>query len=317
MRVRPTELGMKGLLLLAALEVAFFATTYSNLFFLVWVFSAVLGCFGLVSGVTNVRGLRIQSIDVPAAPANVTRLVRADLRTRRRRFDVMLVLDDGARRVALPHVPLLTGSGVVALELMPLPRGLRSIRAVRVTTHFPFGLFEVSRSIPFALDVITYPERGVRRHAAGHADGEEESSSGAAASAHANVAGLRPFRSGDAVRDMHWKATARRGEPIVREREPSQGEMIEVVVDRRVAEPELERTLAAATALVFAAKDTDRPVRLASQGYEVELAAGQAPPLAVLRWLAAAATLPATAEAPHVRAGVMMAPQIAGESRHA
>jgi uncharacterized protein (DUF58 family) len=309
MRVRPTELGMKGLLLFVALELAFLATSYSNLFFLLLVFCCVLGSLGLASGIANVSSVHLRSIVVPHGPADAPRLARVDLHTRRRRFDLLLLLDGGGSLVPLEHVPLLAGPQALELEVPPLPRGVMDVSGVRITTHFPFGLFEVSRTFPVALEIVTWPAPAEAPTAADRAEVPEDARQGAAAPASSGVAGLRPFRSGDAVRDVHWKATARRGEPVVREREHGAGDAIDVVIDRRCDVPALEKALARAVGLAFLAKDGDRAVRFESQGWSAVIPAAHAPPPPLLRWFAAAQALPATAEAPPARTGALRLPR--------
>jgi uncharacterized protein (DUF58 family) len=313
MRVRPTELGLKGMALLALLEVAFLATAYSNLFFLLLVFCGVLGAFGLVAGIANARGVGIGALVIPFGPAFAPRSVRVELKSRRQRFDLQLLLDDGDGHIELPLVARITGSGVHDLEMPPLPRGLRRVRAVRVATRFPFGLFEVRANCRIEAEVVTYP--GPSTHAA-RASCAGEHDPGASAVTSTGIAGVRPFRPGDALRDVHWKASARRTEPVVKEREHGAGDALELVVDRRCDEVALERALGAATGLAFAAKE-GRGLRLASQGFTAQVVAGQPPTPALLRWLAEARPLPAHAEPPPARRGALALPNPQTETAHA
>jgi uncharacterized protein (DUF58 family) len=293
MRIRLTELGAKGLLLLAALELAFLATSYSNLFFLLLVFCGVLGALGLATGIRNLRAVQVQTPTVPAAPAATERPVRIAIVAPRQVFDLVLTLDDGRAGIPLPPVPAACGATVLAATLPPLPRGVRAIAALRMTSRFPFGLFEISVARPLAVEIVTYPAPA-GAHAA-HAGGGGDS--GVAEPA-AGCAGLRPFRAGDAVRDVHWRATARRGAPVVKEREGTDAAPVTIVVDRRGSDAALERTLASATAALFAAVAANQPVHFASQGLGRRLAGGQPLPIDLLRWLAGAAPLPADASAP-------------------
>jgi uncharacterized protein (DUF58 family) len=298
MRIRPTELGLKGLMLVAALELAFLATSYSNLFFLLIVFCGVLGGVGLLTGVRNLRAVHVLTIDVPPGPAGTPRSLRLALDTGRRSFDLVCSLGDGADRLTLAPIASVDGRQSLQPELPALPRGVRAVRALRISSRFPFGLFELSLRRPMSLEIVTYPcpaspDAATRRRGhATHAPG--------ASTQPATVAGLRPFRSGDPVREVHWKATARRGVPIVKEREGEAGDALTLVVDRRVDADNLDRSLATATAAVLAAPTLPNGLRLVSQGYAVHLPAGQPPPAPVLRWLAEATILPADAAAPEL-----------------
>lgn len=297
MRVRPTELGLKGVLLLAALELAFLATSYSNLFFLLIVFCCVLGGLGLLTAIANLRAVHVTAVDVPPGAAEAPRALRVDVAARRLAFDLALSLDDGERCLPLPVIPAAQGRRSLVSELPPLPRGVRRLRFLRIATRFPFGLFEVSVRRPLTNEIVTHPAplpaaTAARSGTGGHGDG-----AGAAAR---QVAGLRPFRQGDSVRDVHWKATARRGTPVVKEHDVDGGAALTLVIDRRGDAKQLEQLLSAATAAAFATASSTRALRVCSQGFTALLPAGSPPGLDVLRWLAAADVLPPTAAAPEL-----------------
>ncbi len=298
MRIRPTELGLKGLLLLATLELAFLATSYSNLFFLLIVFCCVLGGVGLVTGIRNLRAVRVLGLDVPPGPADTTRPVHLGIAAARRVFDVVLTLEDAGPGIPLSPLAMLDGRAPPPSSLPALPRGVHDIHRLRIASRFPFGLFELTVRRPLQLEVVTHPlpasapPASALRRPAGQHDG--------ASAQPATVSGLRPFRTGDAVRDVHWKATARRGVPIVKERDGEVGDARTIVVDRRCSPADLEQALAVATGAVLAAATSLHGVQLVSQGYTVLVPGSQPPPRAVLRWLAQADVLPADAAAPEL-----------------
>lgn len=309
-RVRPTELGLKGLLLLGALVIAFLAASYSNLFFLIIAFCAVLGLTGLVWSARNTAGVTLRLADVPAAPAGADRPVVLAITSRRAAFDLTVTLefDDSDNRsppIELAHIALATGERPLECVLPGQERGLRRIARVHCSSRYPFGLFRVTRSFTpdTVTELVTYPStngdaRGPR-FGRGALTGDDGTDCGGRSAA---IAGLRPFRTGDGLGDMHWKASARRGEPVVKEREPG-GQDIEeqIVVDRRCSDPaEFELRLADATAAVFRAHESERPLRLVSQGFEAAVEGGR-DLTPVLRWLAGAT--PAQAAAGPPRAG--------------
>src|SRR5205814_7019129 len=47
--------------------------------------------------------------------------------------------------------------------------------------------------------------------------------------------GLREFRSGDDPRDIHWRTSARRGRPFVRELEEETGRIVMIVLETGAA----------------------------------------------------------------------------------
>jgi uncharacterized protein (DUF58 family) len=292
-RLRPTELGWKGLLLLAAMAVAFFATAYSNLFFLLLVFCCALGGLGAWWTVGNVRGITLRRLAVPHAAAGIARPVDLVLGSRRTRYalDVAIVATDGAAPIARPAV--VDGTTPLAASLGGRPRGVATVTAVRVASRFPLGLFEARVDLPCPAEVVTGPD----------ASRVSASRSAAAASGRpAELAAVRPFRAGDAVGLVHWKATARRGVPVVKELEPERADAAIVIVDRRGDAEALETALANAAANVDAARAAGRELRLLSQ--DTDFAMRPTDPLdAVQRWLATAALLPREAPPPPVLGG--------------
>lgn len=301
--LRPTALGGKGLLLFAALELAFFATSYSNLFFLLLAFCCVLGGVGLWWTVRNVLGVQAVAFDAPLAAAGATRAALVTLDGGGRpRFAIDVAIATGEGRCRIGTALRVDGPTRLHGELAPQRRGLHAVERLQVWSRFPFGLFEARLEVPTHGELVTWPAAQ-----SGDADGaaaSDEGDDGAATplpGRGASWSGLREFRSGDSIGDVHWKATARRGAPVVKERERDAGAERTVVVDRRVEPDRLEAALAEATTAVFATAAGDAPLRLRSQGFAARLAAGQPPPTDVLRWLATAGVLPADAPPPDER----------------
>lgn len=116
----------------------------------------------------------------------------------------------------LLHLPAgETGQAFGAVR--PLRRGPVATVGLHVSTSYPFGFAKKSRlfedtyvflALPPVAEVVLPAvgamDRGAHNVAQriGHGD---------------DFAGLRDARTGDALRDVHWKASARRGRPIVRE----------------------------------------------------------------------------------------------------
>jgi uncharacterized protein (DUF58 family) len=292
LRVLPTGTGVKGLFLLTLLGLAFFATDYSNLFFLVIVFSIVLGAVGTWLAVRNLRDVTLTTLELPLAAASATRPVRVRLQAERA-FDVAVEAKIDGRWRRLAHVPLVHGDREHVDELPGQPRGVRELDAIRITSRFPFGFVRVVRAVPLPATLATHPQpttaeaRSARRSGLGDlGDGTNRG---------AVVAGLRPFRTGDGLGDVHWRATARRGSPIVKEREAESAPAAILLVDRRADGDAFERVLGQACRRVLDARERGEALRLVSQGH-AEPAAMTA--TALLHWLAAATPLPADAPPP-------------------
>ncbi len=146
-----------------------------------------------------------------------------------------------------------------------LRRGRHALGPLRVEVLDPFGLVLRRHTFGDAQDLVVLP----RRHAldAGSTRGLDE---GVAAQGAAHRAGIgeddlvaRTYLPGDALKRMHWKATAHRGELMVRQEEQQDDPRIGVVVDPDAASfgtaqerdgwtysPELEWAVSAAASMV-------------------------------------------------------------------
>lgn len=282
MTISLTRLGLKGMLLLITLEVAFLATPYSNLFFALIAWCGVIATLGALRTWRNLAAVEIRRITVAPQAADTRRDVLVQLTASRPCFDVAVeVVIDGAF-CELLHLAVLADSLTATVTVPGLPRGIHTWRQARLVSRWPVGLFVGRRRVEVATEVVTWPQPA-------SASARPASSAGRGPHRDDAGAGLRPFRSGDAVADIHWKATARRGQPIVRER--SAVDAVELVIDRSCPADELERRLSAATAVVLAARTTGQPVRLRSHDYRADTAAADAVE-DVLRWLAGAEAMP-------------------------
>ena len=307
--IRPSALGAKGFLGFAALELAFLATSYNNLFFLLLAFSAVLGVLGAWWSWRNLRDLRIESLELAAAASGNQRAARMHLTANRRsRFDIVLELDLGSGYGEVGYAPYLVNAQSIDDTVAGQPRGVRSIDHARVTSNFPFGFFMARTTLAIEVELVTYPTPVPfgENPSGGNHPGDRGSSHAGPGTA---MAGLRAFRTGDRMSDVHWKATARRGTPVVKELECESAPAVNVVLDRRCDEATLERTLAQLTTLVLAAR-TDTPLHVHSQGVKLLVDPDRGGAQDALRWLAAAKALPSDATAPPKLRGAMLLPEV-------
>jgi uncharacterized protein (DUF58 family) len=107
---------------------------------------------------------------------------------------------------------------VAAYRRTPLRRGRDVHVGFRIATRFPFGLFEKSREVTAAGELIIYPavdpvqlpparmgRAPGTAHVVGRGHGED-------------FLGLKLMRTGDDPRDIHWRKSAAVGQPVMRER---------------------------------------------------------------------------------------------------
>jgi uncharacterized protein (DUF58 family) len=118
-------------------------------------------------------------------------------------------------------------------SFVPACRGVYPLVAPRLTTGFPFGLWENSRALAVEAPLLVWPqtfpvgpvplvsgdqqvEGNVSRHKVG--------SSG-------DVLGVRPYRRGDSPRRIHWGQSARHDRLIVCELQANAHPVIQLVLD--------------------------------------------------------------------------------------
>ena len=118
-------------------------------------------------------------------------------------------------------------------------RGIYPLRAITLSTCFPFGMFLKQRDIDLPGEVVVWP-RSDRNVRAPSPDGGKVPRMGASAKGALGHRGeyrtLRPYRPGDDPKDMNWKAFARSAEPVIREYERDGAETRWICLDTR-AEP--------------------------------------------------------------------------------
>lgn len=120
---------------------------------------------------------------------------------------------------------------VAAYRRTPARRGPLVLSRFRLSTRYPFGLFEKWRLIEDRAELLVYPAlvpvampelpsaaRADERAAPRPGHGTE-------------VAGLREYREGDEARAIHWRRSAALGRIVVRERERESGARFTIVLD--------------------------------------------------------------------------------------
>lgn len=156
------------------------------------------------------------------------------------------------------------GGSAPCLALRTFPARGRFPGPVRVSSAAPFGLLKYDR-VGTGQDVVVLPAAGVadpdglRRWLVTQAggDGRARKLLRRVTTDQADVRGVRPYRGGDSLRNVHWRSSARRGELMVREYDAAPAPDLVLVVEPWLpAEPtdrdrsELEAALSLAATIV-------------------------------------------------------------------
>lgn len=126
-------------------------------------------------------------------------------------------------------------SAAVAYTVRPDVRGRHRVGPLQVRVTDPLGLCEVPAQLAGADDVLVLPRveplSGVDGARGWNGAGDAGERAAVATGEHGM--GTREYRSGDDLRRVHWRSTARRGELMVRQDEQPRQQRATVLLDRR------------------------------------------------------------------------------------
>lgn len=182
---------------------------------------------------------------------------------------------------------------VAAYRRTPSRRGVLVLSRFRLSTRYPFGMFEKWRLIEDRAELLVYPAL-VPVVAPEIEDSLSADDRGLVRRGHGpEVAGLREHRDGDDARAIHWRRTAALGKLVVRERERESGSRLTIVLDTARPDGADEAWhIALELAISRAASLADRALR---RGAAVDFVARNGaspivlpgwPPDPIFRWLA-------------------------------
>jgi uncharacterized protein (DUF58 family) len=120
-------------------------------------------------------------------------------------------------------------------------RGAFHLKQLGLSSGFPFGFFVRTRQIPVDLDVVVFPHPLPASVVGAGQEGRGDLSSLAESGVGDEVFGLREYREGDPPRYLDWKASARRGAPVVKEMASNTGDELLIRVSPGATEEDLGR----------------------------------------------------------------------------
>lgn len=311
--VRPTRLGGKALLFHAVLLTTFFAIPYANLFFLGIAFLSVIALCNVAWAAANLYGVAGRVVELTPQPAGSPFRVRVAVTGTERRTHraVRALVEVGAGRGQSAALDVDANGATLLVDLPPLPRGVHGPVRVCLESVHPYGLVRARSVVAAPGELVVHPPPCPYDGARGKSLRALEAAlvpQGRMAAAEVGTAGLRDWKTGDEVRRVHWRATARRGSMVVREADEADACGLEIVLDRRCAPAALESALSTITSLALLAQERKERLVVQTQGARascggVDLASDQSGTDAgslhgLLRLLAILQTLPADAPAP-------------------
>lgn len=122
------------------------------------------------------------------------------------------------------------GRARVGYEL-PARRGRYRLGPARLLAWDPLGLFHSERMVGLRTTTVALPRYWRLEARPRAAVGDAGLRPSARRGTGPDFYGLRHYRPGDSLRDVHWRTTARLGTPVVKERERESQEPVTLVVD--------------------------------------------------------------------------------------
>ncbi|REJ73830.1 MAG: DUF58 domain-containing protein [Acidobacteria bacterium] len=289
-----TKVGLWYLLFLVVLVLAA-SNTGNNALYMVIASMVALLAVSWVVATLNLRGVQLE-LQPPhevfaRAPLLVTLVVRAKGRPFAPRWlavstqggspHVVPRLDVSAKRQRTlverrrseraPSTEKRRRGAVARMQLRVLwpSRGRHRMPTLRVVSLYPLGLFRCQASIEPARTALVFPQL----FDASDMDFEVSATVGESTvrrrGSGPELFGLRPFRTGDDPRSVHWKRSAQTGELVVLEREAEDSRRLSLLLDNAVPRGADEQQLARFELLVSEAATL--AVDALERGFEVEL----------------------------------------------
>ncbi len=224
----------------------------------------------ILSGVLSewcIRGLSVRVRHAADAFASRESLLAVTCVSRAKRIPALSVscrlAIDGAPCVAHFAAVPAGGSATRVVAWRPARRGAVGEASGAISTLFPFALFEKSADVAGDVSLVVYPRPGeAGRFAGGAEDGAPADGAAEGGRPGPSILGVRDHMPADPVRDIHWKASARLGRWMVKQREKESVPVAELRLALPAADADAEKAVSDACALVLRWEREGRPYRL-------------------------------------------------------
>lgn len=187
----------------------------------------------------QVRGVQVQRDEFPATAVVGERVVvsyRVEKRTLLPRYGIEIhdTLAGGSTFIPSAFLPSVRRGEVYAFEWTPRARGCWQLRDLQLESRYPLGLVKSSRRVSApAHDIVVYPDF-VRLHSLpvrNDAHPRFEQMISPRRGGRDEFFGVRQYVPGDEVRSVHWRASARLDEIVVKEFEHQQDRQLWILLD--------------------------------------------------------------------------------------
>jgi uncharacterized protein (DUF58 family) len=243
--------------------------TGNNLLYLVLGFLLAIIVLSGVLSERVVADLAVRRLLPEGAFSGERFALRYEVRRKQGRAFALRLSEDDAALPGWAWVPIVeAGTPVVTRADLTAPRrGPWPLKAVRVTTAFPFGLFEKTRVLELPETLLVYPRRGFVCEAPVADDGRRSGDLGSAKhrDGAGDLLGLKELGDLEDVRRVHWRKSAAAGRLLKVEREREDRREYTLVIDPGLPPEALDRACEETAAVTHV---------LLERGHEVALQAG-------------------------------------------
>ncbi len=317
--LRPTREGKAFILVTLGVGLAAF-NTGNNLLFLVLGFMLSLIVLSGIMSEIAIRGIRVARRPPSRAFAGSVALIELVLTNKKKRVpSYSLEVEDIAevgrteRRCYFLKIGA-RAQQVASYRRSPHRRGFFRFRGFRVSTRYPFGIFEKWRNLHVPGEMLVYPALLEDDRAAVDINSHGTDMPVGRPGPGTEIGGVRDYGAEDEARNIHWMRSATLGRLVVRERERDASSQVTILLDnerpdRPGAEPQPERAdaewdarfeIAVSRAATIAVSSVARgaAVEVVTRGSRSPLVPPGASPDPVLRFLALLESVPAEQSIP-------------------
>jgi len=211
-----------------------------NLVLILAYMMATLLCLNGLLARLQVRRVEVAHSPAPPVHAGEEATVRVKVTNTGRRPATVSIADRvGETESNWLIYRLVAGASAPCAARLVFPTRGRFPSGIRVSSGFPLGLVQYERVVTSGADFVVLPALGVAeangmrqwilRQAGG--EGRVRRVLRRLTTDQADVRGLRPYRPGDPIREIHWRSSARRGELMVREYDAAPSPDLVLVVE--------------------------------------------------------------------------------------
>jgi len=118
----------------------------------------------------------------------------------------------------------------VRVQITPTRRGRLTLSGIKLSTRYPFGIFEKSRVIAMEDSLLVWPGAGQLEASTPEQGRQDAQAEANRAGSGEDLFGIRAWREGDETRRIHWRRSLKVGRFLVVEREALAGRRVRLVL---------------------------------------------------------------------------------------